>query len=186
MKQFMTLLLIIVVSTLSGCAQRLQSISKDVDKTLAENSGYLLIGVDTNWGLHSILIGGDNKLMLTERDLKFGSNYILVDVPAGHYRIEDVKFGRYVYMELEEGYWDFEVRPNQVSYVGDLNIEIQGLWEITSAEIILENRSTKALRFLESSFPNILQSRQVRYSGPGKDNFLEFAEGLSESKEAAL
>ncbi|MCG9737976.1 hypothetical protein L1D32_07400 [Shewanella insulae] len=186
MKRFMTLLLIVVMSTLSGCAQRLQSISKDVDKTLAENSGYLLIGVETNWGLHSILIGGDNKLMLTERDLKFGSNYILVDVPAGNYRIEDVKFGRYVYMELEEGYWDFEVRPNQVSYVGDLNIEIQGLWEITSAEIILENRSTKALRFLESSFPNILQSRQVRYSGPGEDNFLEFAEGLGESKEAAL
>ncbi|OEG74259.1 hypothetical protein BEL05_01385 [Shewanella colwelliana] len=186
MKPRLSLVLMLAISTLLGCAQKIEGISKDVDKQLAENSGYLLIGIDTNRGLHSIIIGGTKSLMLTDKDLQSGTNYILVDVPAGQYQIEDIKFGRYVYMELEQGYWNFEVKPNQVSYVGDLYVKTVGFWMVSSAEILLENRSTSAQLFLEEKFPNILKSRQVRYSGPGEDKFLEYAERLLAGKEAAL
>lgn len=171
---------------LSGCAQEIEGISKDVDKKLAENNGYLLIGIDTNRGLHQLLIGGNKSLMLTDKDLQPGSNYILVDVPAGKYQIDDIRFGRRIYMELKEGYWDFEVKADQVSYIGDLYIETSGFWYVSSAQVLLENRSTSALMFLEKEFPNILSSRKVRYSGPGEDNFLEYAETLSKAEGGVL
>lgn len=183
MKRIFHILLLLSVSMLFGCAQKLEGLSKDVDIKLLENSGYLLIGIDTNRDLHSIVIGGEKSLILTDKDLQFGSHYILVHVPAGDYQFEDIKFGRYLYMELEEGYWNFEVKSNQVSYVGDLSVKTEGFWTVVSADILLENRSTAALLFLESKFPNILQSRKVRYSGPGEDSFLEYAEGLQTDKE---
>jgi hypothetical protein len=186
MQLLMSLALILVISILSGCAQKIEGISKDVDKRLAENSGYLLIGIDTNRRLHQLFIGGTKSLMLTDKDLQIGSNYILVDVPAGKYQIEDIKFGRRIYMELEEGYWDFEVKANQVSYIGDLYVKASGWWYISSAQILLENRSTSALLFLEKEFPNILNSREVRYSGPGEDKFLEYAEQLSKAEGEGL
>lgn len=186
MKLPVGILLSIVICILFGCAQKIEGISKDVDKQLTENSGYLLIGIDTNRGLDKLFIGGKKSLMLTDKDLQLGSSYILVDVPAGKYRIDDIKFGRYVSMELEQGYWDFEVKANQVSYIGDLYVKASGFWFVESAQVLLENRSTSALLFLEKNFPNILNSRSLRYSGPGEDKFLEFAEGLSKAKEAAL
>ena len=186
MKLPVGILLTIVSCILFGCAQQIKGISKDIDKQLAENTGYLLIGIDTNRGLDKLFIGGTKRLMLTDKDLQMGSNYILVDVPAGKYSIDDIRFGLYTSMELEEGYWDFEVKPNQVSYVGDLYVKATGFWFVKSAQVLLENRSTSALTFLENNFPNILNSRSLRYSGPGEDKFLEYAEGLSKTKEAVL
>lgn len=186
MKRIFHIPLLLSVSMLFGCAQKLEGLSKDVDIKLLKNSGYLLIGVDTNRGLHSIVIGGEKSLVLTDKDLQYGSNYILVNVPAGEYQFEDIKFGRYLYMELEEGYWDFEVKPHQISYVGDLSVKTEGYWSVVSADILLENRSTAALLFLESKFPNILKSRKVRYSGPGEDSFLEYVERLQADREPAL
>ncbi|MBE7216073.1 hypothetical protein MK852_16770 [Shewanella benthica] len=186
MKPLISLVLILFISTLYGCAQKIEGISKDVDKQLAENSGYLLIGIDTNRGLHQLFIGGTKRLMLTSKDLQLGTNYILVDVPAGKYQIDDIKFSRYSRLELEEGYWDFVVKPNQVSYIGDLYVKTSGSWYVSSAQVLLENRSTSALLFLEREFPNILNSREVRYSGPGEDKFFEYAEQLSKAEGDVL
>lgn len=180
------ILLLLAVSSLFGCAQKIESISQDVDKKLDNNSGYLLIGIDTNTSLHSLFIGGTKFLKFTGKDLRYGSNYILVSIPEGKYHIKDVKFDKRVYISFTDDNWDFEVKANQVNYVGDFYIEAKAngyTYGSISAQVLIENRSTAALLFLEDKFPSILASRKVRYSGTGRDNFLQYAETLPQAKE---
>jgi hypothetical protein len=163
----------------AGCAQKIVTINTDVDKTLDNKTGYLLMSVDTNVSLHSISIGGEKRLRLTAKNLKLGSNYIMVDIPAGTYEIEDVKLSKYYHISLEDGLWRFTINPGEINYIGNLNIEVvTNLFTLQGARAILENQSTEALLFLEHKFPNIYQARKLSYAGPGEDDFFQYARQL--------
>ncbi len=150
-----------------------------------EKVGYLLIGVETSLDLQNILLTGTKRIQFTKEDLKAGSNYILVDVPAGKYQISDVKFGRYICFELTDGYWDIDVKPNKINYIGNLQVEgYRWFGWVSQAKILLNNRSTVALQYLEEKFPTLLNAHQLNYGGPGEDHFFEFATSLSPKKEA--
>lgn len=179
------ILLIPLLFALASCAQKVTSISSDVDKSLDENTGYLLIGINTNRYLQEILVTGTKSLKLTSDDLKRGTNYLLVDVPAGHYQIDRVRFNKFVRLELEDDEdfdWGFNVTPGSISYVGHLDIETFGFsWGYFSnlrSKLELENRSTDALKFMEENYPNILDSRWITYQGPGQDRFFDYIQTL--------
>jgi hypothetical protein len=157
---------------LVSCAQKVSSLKVDVDIPLDEDMGYLLIGVETNASIESVTIYGERSIKLTKEDLRSGTNYFLIDVPAGEYSISNVKLNSWWKMGLKEGYWDFSVRSGSISYVGHLAIESYGFFFLRN-QIELSNRSSEALVFMEKDFPNILSKRQVYFDGPGEDPFLE-------------
>jgi hypothetical protein len=175
---------IIFCLTLSGCATTVSSIKEDVDIPLGADSGYLLVGVELTNSIQSIEVSGPRNIRLSRENLEPGSSYFLIEMPAGNYQFDLIRFNRVSRMELKEGYWDFEVMPNEISYVGHLEVMQVG-WFFSLSSIELENRSSDALSFLQESFPNILASRKVRYRGPGYDGFLEYVEQKF-AKEGAL
>ncbi len=95
-----SVLLLFLLAGLFSCAQQVTSISTDVDVKMEEGDGYLLIGVDTNRILREIYISGEKSLLLSSQDLKKGTNYILINVPAGEYQLERVRFSRRTRVEL--------------------------------------------------------------------------------------
>ncbi|MGW7677615.1 hypothetical protein [Shewanella sp. S23-S33] len=174
MKQF--LLPICVCWLLSGCIQPISKLKNDQDIPLDANTGYLLMSVDTNIDLHSIIIGGTKSLKLTEQDLKWGSNYIMVDVPAGDYDINDIKLNRYLKIELTDDMWNFHIEPGKINYIGHLSVDaLWSLYSLDGVKAILENQSTSALEYLEVNFPQIYKVRELNYAGPGEDHFFEYA-----------
>lgn len=72
---------------LVSCTSHVSSIKKDVDIPLAQKEGYLMLGVDTNYDLQWVKLWGKKNVLLTKDDLKSGSNFILVNIPEGSYRI---------------------------------------------------------------------------------------------------
>ncbi|MCJ8268844.1 MAG: hypothetical protein MJK04_05510 [Psychrosphaera sp.] len=159
---------------LSACATTVTSIDQTQHKTLAQGSGFLLLGIQTNRNLKSLHIDGPKDIILSAKDLKAGTQYLMVDLPVGIYTISKIAIGIYsrVYMDDEES-WQFEVKPNKISYVGHLEIVKTGYWYIY-VESELVNRSAEALSFLHESYPTILSDHAVTYSGPGNDSFFEF------------
>lgn len=156
---------------LGGCATEVTSIRDGENAVLNEAEGFLLIEVDTTHDLESIWISGEKKIKLTSADLQAGSNYILVNLPAGDYEIYRVDLNGFFYYKLENDLWDFSVRKDIISYVGNLTFE--GHRWGTSGHFALINRSSFALEYLQDNFPNLLQSRSIEFSGPGADHFFD-------------
>ncbi len=168
---------------LTSCTSKISSINSDRDLNLNENEGYLLLEVDTREDLKKIAIGGEKHIELTTRDLRSGSNYILVSLPAGDYHIEKVQTKKKFRFRLEEEYWTFQVEKNVISYIGTMSIKTS--WFFANMELI--NNSSLALEYLEENFPNILSSREIVYSGPGEDRFFDLVrkKALQERKEGS-
>ncbi|MFB0981898.1 MAG: hypothetical protein QMC62_13410 [Alteromonadaceae bacterium] len=167
-------LIIVIMLLLQGCANKVTSIKQDQDKELTNDKGYLLLGIQTNLDLKSIRIDGPENIELSSKDIKEGSSYFLLDLAAGQYTLDQVKLNSYWRRELtDEDYWQFDVMPGTINYVGHLELETWGKWyPTTHAELV--NRSSEALEFLEEKFPNILTNRSISYGGPGQDSFFEF------------
>ena len=126
---------------------------------------------DVNYDLNEIQINGEKRISLSKDDLQKGSNYILVQIPAGRYEIKKIMATTHNYFKLGDELWEFEVKPATISYVGDLEIT-QRLWgRLAYFELI--NRSSIALEFLEEHFPKLVNTRKVQYGGLGEDRFFE-------------
>ncbi|WP_105189235.1 MULTISPECIES: hypothetical protein [unclassified Pseudoalteromonas] len=168
---------------LSACATKVSHQKIDSDRLESDEQGYLLIGVNTNRSLKSIRISGPQNILLTPKDIRQGSNYILVALPLGTYHIERVDLNRYSYLKLDdEQNWQISLQKSQINYVGHLDIATTGFWR-TRSYIELINRSAQALAYLEESFPNLLQQRHIAYGGPGEDGFLEYVQQHNISQE---
>jgi len=168
------LLIFIALVLINGCATQVTSIKQDRDRVLKKDRGYVLLGIETNRDLKSILIDGAENIKLSSADIKEGTNFLLVDLKAGKYTIEKLRLDKYWRVELDdEEYWSFEVEPNQISYVGHLEIVRRGFWGgSTYTELV--NRSSEALMFMEDNYPNILANRNMYYGGPGEDGFFQY------------
>jgi len=166
----------IVCLLLTSCATQVTSLKEDVDRLSNENSGYLLLGVQSNRDLKELQISGTKFIKLTHNDIKKGTNYLMVDLPAGEYEIRRVKLDGFWNLNIyndEDLDWSFRVVEGKVSYVGHFDIRDRGFWS-PSARIELANRTSEALEFLEEHYPSIKNKRGVVFSGPGEDGFLDF------------
>ncbi|WP_434927752.1 hypothetical protein [Shewanella sp. HL-SH2] len=171
-------LVLLLAMLMAGCAQKITAINTDQDKKLDTLMGYLLISIDTNSKLDSISIDGDSDFIFTEENLQPGSNFIIAEIPAGAYSFERIKLNRYYYYSLTDGIWNFTVEAGKINYIGNFNIEIK----FFGSKMLLENQSSEALRYIEAKFPNIYQSRELVYSGPGNDDFFSFAREMTKEK----
>ncbi|MFT5164413.1 MAG: hypothetical protein ACI9FJ_003014 [Alteromonadaceae bacterium] len=159
---------------LSGCSTTVTSLKQDKDKVLLQNQGFVLLGIQTNRSLKQVEISGPQNIDLGAKDIKDGTNYLLVDLEAGVYTIERVLLDSYWRTSFDdEEPWTFEVVPGKISYVGHLEIVQRGNWRRRSSTELV-NRSSEALEFLADNYPNILANRTVSYGGPGQDRFFNY------------
>ena len=158
----------------TACASKVTSITQDKDRTLSSDKGYLLLGLQSNINLKSILITGPENIELSSQDIKQGSNYLLLDLEAGTYTVKHIKLNKFWVRRLsDQEFWQFNVSAGKISYVGHLEVVTWGAWgQFTSAELV--NRSSESLEYLENNFSTILQNRSIKYDGPGNDSFFEF------------
>jgi hypothetical protein len=179
--RIMTILIFLLMFFLVSCTTKVTSIKQDQISVLGEDKGYVLLGIQTNRDLKSIQIDGPQTISLSSSDIKKGTNYLLVDLKAGIYTIKRIRIGYYAGFRLDnKDYWSFEVKPNQVSYVGHLEIVQRGYFYLFAyAELV--NRASEAIEFLENKFPNILSEYNLAYSGPGTDYLFEYL--ASDKKE---
>jgi hypothetical protein len=172
-----------ILAFLTGCNSTVTNLNADDDILANEDSinvGYLLIAVETDRSLKAIEIDGPRDIALSHLDLTSGSNYILVDMPAGEYEITRIEInGFYSLTLLDPKLWKVEVQANTVSYVGDLEISASGFWSRTSS-VKLMNRSAEALQLMQEQYPNIMEQRLMTHGGPGDDYFLEAAQAGSD------
>lgn len=174
----MKFIFVFLVLLMTGCATKVTSITEDRDKELANNKGYLLIGIQTSQNLKAINISGPTFIQFTSKDIKHGTNYLLVDLEAGTYTVDKVKLDRNWRIDLEdEEYWNFTVSPGKINYVGHIEVANLGNW-FANYKVELVNRSSESLEFLEKKYPNILANRKIRYGGPGEDSFFTYLEGV--------
>ncbi|MBM7072238.1 hypothetical protein JQC92_09385 [Shewanella sp. 202IG2-18] len=167
--------------TLIGCSQSLKGIKKDESVELQPEVGYLLIGLDTTLDLHTINITGTNRFKFTKEDLRAGTNFILIDIPAGNYKISEIKFNRYSRLELVEGYWDFQVAPKKINYIGTLQVEGSSWFGwLNHVNVLLNNESTQAFKFIHENFPNLLNAYRITFGGPGEDHFFEYLQSTEQ------
>jgi len=146
----------------------------DPSSNASLSDGYLLIGVETNRDLKNIFISGTRAIKLSHEDLRFGTNYILINLAAGDYLIDSVALNSYQKLRLaDEENWRFEVKPNTISYIGHLELQSRGFFSLVS-RVELVNRSTEALEFMESDFPTILSARKMYFGGPSDDYFFSY------------
>lgn len=172
-KILVAILLVLFLSlTLNGCSTTKTNLKSDVDVNLKANEGYLLIGVNTNQSLDYILITGQQRLLLTDQDLHYGKNYILTTAPAGTYQIEKITTHSRRVSDFEQQHWNFDIKPGRISYIGDLEFNLSYFSNL--AYVQMNNRSSSAIEFLQNNFPKILQTRELHYSGPGQDRFLQY------------
>lgn len=174
-----SLFLLVLACSIFGCATNVTSIKVDADKNLKAGRAYVLLGLETDRDLKKISISGPQNISMSHKDLKQGSNYLLVDLKAGTYTIDRVHLDSYWRVYFKEEYWQFTVSPDQISYVGHLELVNHGYWA-THTETVLANRSSEALEFLEDKYPNILANRKLTYGGPGSDNFFDYVQSLKQ------
>jgi hypothetical protein len=168
------ILILLWAALLIACSQQVKSIKATDPVQLATNNGYLLLSVDSVINLEQLNVSGTKSFHLGADDLTKGKHYILVDLPAGDYQITSIKFNHWLRLQLQDGLWNFNVRPGQISYIGEL--QLKG-WALE-----LENRSSMALQYLEQNHTELLKQFSVRYSGPGDDHYFEFVEASGGAK----
>ncbi|TQV88404.1 hypothetical protein [Aliikangiella coralliicola] len=175
-------LFLLVALLLNACATRVTSLKPNEVKQLEQDKGFILLGVETNRDLKLIKISGPQSIKLSSKDIKEGTNYLLVDLEAGTYTIDRVKLDDIFYMKFEEEEnWEFEILPGQISYVGHFEMSRRDsayFWRVY-ADAELENRSSEALEFLEEKYPELLKVHKVKYAGPGQDRFFEFLNSVN-------
>lgn len=179
MRYFIFLLLLII----SSCATKVHTLKVDKDVNLSSGSGYILFGIDTSQNLKSLLLNGEKKIRLTHENLKKGSNYLLVDIKAGIYYIDKIRMNNnWSTWFKDKKFWNIKIKPQQVNYVGHLEIKPTGN-SAYSNSIELINRSSEALEFMEENYPNILNNRTMVYGGPGEDKFFELVKNEEETHD---
>ncbi|WP_196139550.1 hypothetical protein [Aliikangiella sp. G2MR2-5] len=166
--------LIFSIVLITSCASKLKKLSEDKDIQLTGDSGYVLIGIDTNRDLYKILLDGPRRIELSSADLAEGESYILSQLEAGEYSVDRLYVSNYMYYKFDnDDNFRFVVKPGTINYVGHLNIVTRGFWYPTSY-LRLDNRSSQSLVFMEDKFPSILRSRMLIYGGPGEDAFYSY------------
>lgn len=175
----MKLILCCALALLSfSCTTTVTSLKTDQDKQLSAKHGYLLLGIETDSNLKELYINGPQNIKLTSSDIKRGTNYLLVDIEAGNYTLEKIKLDNYWRLDIDDSEnWKIEISPGSVNYVGHMEINRLSNW-YGSINLELVNRSSEAIEFLESNYPNIYRKRSLNYGGPGDDDFFKLFQTL--------
>lgn len=170
------LLLSLSIILLFGCATQKNSYKGDADVSLGSGEGFLIMGVDTNFPLETIVLSapGIKSITLSKNDLKSGKNFILVNLEPGEYTISEIEVSSNYYFSMKKENWRFVISPHSINYAGNLKVRTEHMFS-NHAYFAMMNESSIALEFLQEKFPSLLSSKELRYVGPGTDDYYRFA-----------
>lgn len=163
---------------ITACSQSVNSIKTEQQQALAPNEGYLLLSVNTNTSLKSMSATGPKRLFFTQDDLKNGTNYILVAVPAGNYQFVDINFEGNYYARLTDDVWNVSVEAGKINYVGHLKVHTLYI-DNSASRIFLSNNGSEAFNYMQQTFPGLVKGHAMRYAGQGDDFFFSFIQPLT-------
>jgi hypothetical protein len=168
------LFILAVIIFVNACATQVTSLKQGDKITLEANKGFVLLGIQTSQSLKTIRISGPQNIELNSNDVKEGTNYLLIDLKAGKYTIDRLDLDNYRYIDFDnDEYWEFNVSPGQISYVGHIEVIRRGGYSrYYRTELV--NRSSEALEFLKQKHEIIYSQNTMSYGGPGEDLFFEF------------
>lgn len=171
----MRIYFLFLVLLLTACASKVSSIKQDNTNGLLKNGGYLLLGVQSNLDLKSLLIEGPKDVEISSADLKKGNGFVLIELPVGDYTLEELNLNQHFKRRLkDEENWHFKIHSGTINYIGHLEVIT---WQrgFLFSKVELVNRSSEALEFLEDKFTGLLTNFGINYGGPGEDLFFDFA-----------
>ena len=168
------ILFISMIFLFSGCSSiPIKTLKQDQDVlNNAEKQGYIVLGVNSDFSISSIVIEGESDFVIDSSIPSEGRSYFIAPVPKGKYKISRISLSRIRYFDLdfEEFSFSFSIEPNKINYVGELSLR-NASGDYAYFELV--NRSSLALEFLELKYPTILSNKSLIYKGPGKDSFFE-------------
>ena len=175
------------VAAWAGCASFRPVEPANGPVSLGRTEGLLVLHVDTDIPLGSIAISGATAA----RNLPVGVHTRLVAAPAGSYRwdhIVPLDRGRGLRFMLPtfDDDWLFHVDAGRINYPGLLVVRKgpPGLVVIRMG-IYTTNRSGMMLRRFERAYPALLEQFPMKYTGRGRDEFLERFRAARDAHRAA-
>ncbi len=158
---------------------------------LKNNQGYMLVVLNVEQGYIPEFVTisesgafGDTVKM---ESLSVNANFRLFAVDAGTYTWERLYFTKRHYIDLEDREFTVKVEPGTISYAGHLSLysEMNASQSefLGGARIYYNNRSSRALFYLELKYPELLKQYELVNTSDENDDFIPFARSL-ENKNA--
>lgn len=160
--------LLVAMLFFTGAAQAaLREVDPGDVPTLAPGQGFLLVAVDTDFGLQSLRIQRKGSLSAEVINaIKPGLTLQLYVATEGEYYFDHAG----LYRLYDDPEFHFEVKPGIVNYPGDLIFRTAG---ILHAYRWLSNRGLRAMDWLETTHP-ALHATRFEYAGIYPDPFPDF------------
>jgi hypothetical protein len=143
--------------------------------SLGENEGYVLLPLVISGMLpESITIEGAGVFgdSYRVRKLKAGENFELIILPVGDYKWTKIKVNKSYHFNLEEHEFSLTVNKGIINYGGHLIIDINS--QFGTAKYNYVNRSSQAIKELESCCKNILSKYSLSFASNSEDPFINF------------
>lgn len=183
------LFILLFFSTNAYCYQfnsnQIINIEDNDDLLLDEDEGYLLLALETDEEIDSMIIKSDKfGGNLNFREVQPGHNIALIKLKAAHYHWDaSMYYGkkarvRFTYAKDE---YDFRVEPGVINYPGTWNSTLHFTHSNKVYQIITKNNllSTE-LDQLENINPQIFENYDLKYQGKYQDNFFSFYKNLKQ------
>ena len=180
----MRILLLCFSIFLTGCASKVNIISSDLQVNLPSKMGYVLLPIYSNTSIFELRVSGSKYFKFDISDLRYKKNYLLIQLPEGKYSYSEIRLKKYtVINDFKSSLWDFTVKRGVINYVGDFNLTNHSkTYNTYNLTYEIHNNSSVALEYLEKEYPQITQSHQVVYGGPGEDDFFSYVDSISINK----
>jgi len=136
---------------------------------LRPGEGLVLVAVDSDLAVTSLTVSSEDKAFTGGKlqDIAPGHTAGLYVMPAGKYRWDRLNLAWVRWSLRDEPEFAFEVKPGQISYAGDLVFR-------NSDSFHVANRGLRALDWLESQHPKLLDQHGFQYVGHYPDAFPDF------------
>lgn len=165
------------------------SFSSPAIEKLDEDEGYILVAFNIEQGYIPTYVtlsgeGWGNNLRYD--DIDSTTNYWIEAVSAGTYQWDRLYLAKNIYLDIEDAELTIKVEAGKISYAGhlslytEMNVDRDSL--IGGARFYFNNKSSKAMEYLENNFSELIQQHGVIYSGQQRDNFFDYASQLKGTK----
>ncbi len=156
---------------------------------LEKNQGYILIAINIEGGYIPTKATMTSKGFfndITVKPLRPRLNYELIAVDSGVYTWDRIYYSSFRYVDLEDEEFSIKVEKGKINYGGQISVysEMSNNQSefLGGISVNFNNKSSKALAFLESQHSDLLKTYGVIYSGNQRDDFFVYARSLGEHK----
>jgi hypothetical protein len=172
------LLFVLVFITVPSALAAITLVEPGETPKAAADHGLLVIAVDTNMSINSVLIRREGSSIGGElvRDLHKGRSLRLYSLPAGRYAWRQLRpLARYIFDLSGEDEFTFTVEAGTITYPGDLIFRARTVDDVT---FHMSNRGLGVIDWLQAEHSTLFARHRFHYSGHYPDPFPEHYRSL--------